>query len=347
MKAYVLNGINQLEYMDVPLPELKEGEVLVEVKAVGICGSDIPRIYETGTYHFPTIPGHEFSGVVREVYDDSLCGWIEKRVGVFPLIPCMECGSCKEKKYEVCMHYDYLGSRRDGGFAEYVAVPVWNLIELPDSVSFEVAAMLEPASVGIHALRRMNISKIQSVAVFGPGTIGMLTAQWLRAFGINDIYIVGTKDEQRVLAEKMGFVEFINGKENNPVQTICQKTGGAGTGLAIECTGYANVICQCLDVVKRGGEVVVIGNPHGDMCLAKDSYWKILRKQIHIHGTWNSSFIPENVNDDWRVVIEAIVSNKITPEKQITHKMSFDELKDGLELMREKKEYYNKVMIIR
>lgn len=347
MKAYVLNGINQLEYMDVPMPELRSGEVLVEVKAVGICGSDIPRIYETGTYHFPTIPGHEFAGVVHSVYDNSLQKWIGKRVGVFPLIPCKECLPCRNKQYEMCRHYDYLGSRRDGGFAEYVVVPVWNLIELPDNISFEVAAMLEPASVGIHALRQMNISKVQSATVFGPGTIGMLTAQWLRAFGVHNIYIVGTKDEQRVLAEKLGFVKFINGKASDPAQEIGQNTNGVGTDLAIECTGYADVICQCLDVVKRGGDVVVIGNPHGDMCFTKDSCWKILRKQIHIHGTWNSSFIPEDANDDWRGAIEAIVSNKIIPEKQITHRISFDDLKEGLELMKEKKEYYNKVMIVR
>ena len=347
MKAYVLNGINKLEYMEVPLPELKAGEVLVEVKAAGICGSDIPRIYENGTYHFPTIPGHEFAGVVHSVYDASLGEWLGKRVGVFPLIPCKKCVPCHNKQYEMCTDYDYLGSRRDGGFAEYVAVQVWNLIELPNEVSFEAAAMLEPACVGIHALKQVNLSKVQSVAVFGPGTIGMLTAQWLRVFGVNNIYIVGTKEAQKALAEKLGFVEFINGNINEPVQAIGPKTNGTGVDLAIECTGYADVMCQCLDVVKRGGDVVVIGNPHGDMCLAKDSYWKILRKQVHIHGTWNSSYIPENASDDWRVAIEAIVSNKITPEKQITHRISFDNLKDGLELMREKKEYYNKVMILR
>ena len=95
MKAYVLNGIGKLDFMDVPKPVLKSGEVLVEVKAAGICGSDIPRIFETGTYHFPTIPGHEFSGIVREIYGDGQKSLLGKRVGVFPLIPCMQCAPCK------------------------------------------------------------------------------------------------------------------------------------------------------------------------------------------------------------------------------------------------------------
>ena len=136
MKAYVLNGIGKLDYMDVPAPELKSGWALVKVKAAGICGSDIPRIFQTGTYHFPTIPGHEFAGVVTEVCDDKDREWIGKRVGIFPLIPCQECFVCRSGQYEMCRSYDYLGSRRDGGFAEYAAVPVWNLIELPEEMVY-------------------------------------------------------------------------------------------------------------------------------------------------------------------------------------------------------------------
>ena len=157
MKAYVLEGINQLKYKEIKMPELHEGEVLVEVKAAGICGSDIPRIFETGTYHFPTIPGHEFSGQVVSAYDGEQNPWIGKRVGIFPLIPCMECFTCKKVEYEMCRNYNYLGSRCDGGFAEYVAVPEWNLIELPDKVSYEEAAMLEPAAVALHAVRRLDL----------------------------------------------------------------------------------------------------------------------------------------------------------------------------------------------
>lgn len=347
MKAYVLNGINQLEYADVPLPQLKAGEVLVEVKAAGICGSDIPRIFETGTYHFPTIPGHEFSGMVHSVFDDSLNGWIGKRVGVFPLIPCMECVACQNKQYEMCMQYDYLGSRSDGGFAEYVAVPVWNLIELPDEVSFEAAAMLEPASVGIHALNRVDVQNVQSAAVFGTGTIGVLMAQWLRILGVEEVYLVGTNASQKELVETLGFVNFCNKNEVDAVQYILNETTQMGVDLAIDCAGYSSVLADCLNVVKRGGEVLVVGNPHGDMELSKEVYWKLLRKQVRIIGTWNSSFVPEEISDDWKLTVENIVSGQLKPELQITHKFPFDKLKDGLEIMRTKKEFYNKVMVVR
>lgn len=347
MKAYVLNGINRLEYVDVPLPDLDEGEVLVEVKAVGICGSDIPRIYETGTYHFPTIPGHEFAGIVHSVSDNSLSKWIGKRVGVFPLIPCKQCVSCRNKQYEMCINYDYLGSRRDGGFAEYTAVPVWNLIELPDSVSFEQAAMLEPASVGIHALRQVNVSNVKRAAVFGTGTIGVLIAQWLRILGVERTCLVGTNDAQKELVSRLGFVDFCNRNKTDVEQYIENFTSGIGVDLAIDCAGYSSVVADCLNSVKCGGDILIVGNPHGDLQLPKEVYWKLLRKQVRMCGTWNSTFVPEAQEDDWRLTLEKIVGGQLQPQYQITHRISFEQLQEGLEIMRTKKEFYNKVLVVK
>ncbi len=128
MNAWVLHDINdfRLEAVEEPIPG--KDEVLVEVKAAGICGSDIPRVYQNGTYSFPLIPGHEFSGVVAKTGRNVDDGWIGRRVGIFPLIPCMDCIPCRKKQYEMCRHYSYLGSRTNGGFAEYAAVPAANLI---------------------------------------------------------------------------------------------------------------------------------------------------------------------------------------------------------------------------
>lgn len=347
MKAYVLNAVGELDLMEVPKPEPKPGEVLVEVKAAGICGSDIPRIFVNGTYHFPTIPGHEFAGIVREVSEDSLAHLIGKRVGVFPLIPCMRCTSCEQKQYEMCMNYNYLGSRCDGGFAEYVAVPAWNLIELPDEISYEAAAMLEPASVGIHALQKVDMKRVKSVAVFGPGTIGLLTAQWLRALGVLEIYPVGTNECQRNLTLALGFEKFYNGKAVDGVGEILRETAGEGVDLAIDCVGAGNVVSDCVNVTKRGGEVLLVGNPHSDLQMERDVYWKILRRQLRLTGTWNSSFIPEEAEDDWSRTLEAMKKGVLQPEKQITHKLAFEELHKGLEIMRNKTEFYNKVMVIR
>jgi len=124
MKAWMLHGINDLRFETVEKPELKEGEVLVKVLATSVCGSDIPRIYKNGTYSFPLIPGHEFSGVVEETGSGLGSGWSGKRVGVFPLIPCGVCRPCQKKQYEMCRSYGYIGSRQNGSFAEYPDVSI-------------------------------------------------------------------------------------------------------------------------------------------------------------------------------------------------------------------------------
>ena len=123
MKAYVLLNIGDIKLKDVADPVPVEKEVLVKIKACGICGSDIPRIFQDGTHKMPLIPGHEFSGEVAALGKGADRHFLHRRVGIFPLVPCRECAACRLEKYELCRNYSYLGSRRNGGFAEYAAVP--------------------------------------------------------------------------------------------------------------------------------------------------------------------------------------------------------------------------------
>ena len=178
MKAWILHGINDLRFEEADAPIIGENEVLLAVRAAGICGSDIPRVFYTGTYSYPLIPGHEFAGQVEAVGAAVDGKWQGKRVGVFPLIPCGACLPCQKEQYEMCRHYSYLGSRRDGGFAEYVAVPEKNLIALPESVSFEEAAMFEPMSVAVHAMRKAAPQPEECTVVCGLGTIGLFLLMW-------------------------------------------------------------------------------------------------------------------------------------------------------------------------
>lgn len=344
MKAYVLEGIGQLVYKDVSLPLLSKDEVLVEVVNAGICGSDIPRIFKTGTYHFPTIPGHEFAGIVRQVTSEKNEHLIGKRVGVFPLIPCRECEQCKKKAYEMCQSYNYLGSRTDGGFAEYVAVPVWNLIELPSGVGFEDAAMLEPACVALHAIRQSDMSDVVSAAVYGCGTIGTLMIQWLNAMEVKNLYAVGTREEQRSLLAGFAECTFCNSRKKDPVDFIGEQMSGTGVDIVFECAGVKSSINRAVSSVRAGGQVVFVGNPAGDIEFEKQIYWKILRQQLTIYGTWNSSFAKEE-DDDWNTTVRAVEEGKIRPSAQITQRFSFDMLQKGLEVMQDKDVFTNKVMV--
>lgn len=364
MKAYVLEGINQLEYKEIDKPQLSTGYVLVEVQAAGICGSDIPRIFTTGTYHFPTIPGHEFSGKVVEAFDESGAPWVGKRVGIFPLIPCKECSSCQKESYELCSNYNYLGSRCDGGFAEYVAVPVWNLIELPEKVSFREAAMLEPSSVALHAVRRLDLSEVNSVALFGLGTIGIIIAQWLHIYGIKTVITTGHSSQHGAVMQQVTSSDYVyvdtaksdnmsrgsdddrNRSSDSVVETIMKLTNGAGVDAVLDCVATAESLADALSCVKPAGQVVIVGNPKGDIPIDKNTYWKILRKQIRLTGTWNSSFT-HTLEDDWNMVLQECAKGKLHLKELITHSLPFDELYQGLVIMRDKLEYRNKVMIVK
>jgi len=346
LKAYVLEEIGRLEYKEVGKPVLKMGEVLVEVQAAGICGSDIPRIFQTGTYNFPLIPGHEFSGRVVKAFEESDKIWIGKRVGIFPLIPCGSCFACKEEKYEMCCHYNYIGSRCNGGFAEYVAVPTWNVIELPEKITFEEAAMLEPASVALHAVRRVNLDEVKTVALFGLGTIGILMTQWLHIFGIKVLFAVGHQDGYGSLMQQTADREYqyINSTKEDSTSWIMEQTNQEGVDLAIDCAGTKETIESCLKTVRPGGHVLVVGNPKGDIELEKNVYWKILRHQIRLTGTWNSSF-HHSPQDDWQTTIQKCCEGKLLLKNLITHKFKFDELDRGLDIMNNNTEFRNKIMI--
>ena len=349
MKAYVLEGINQLEYKEIDKPSLRAGYVLVEVYAAGVCNSDIARVFTTGTYHFPTIPGHEFSGKVVEAFDGAGEAWLGKRVGIFPLIPCKKCASCKQEQYEMCSNYSYLGSRCDGGFAEYVAVPIWNLIELPEGVSYQEAAMLEPASVALHAVRRLNLEGVSSVAILGLGTIGIVIAQWLRIFGVKTVVATGHSVKHGEVMKQVASKDYIYVDATSNVVAdvagqIAELTDGHGVDAVLDCVATSESLTDALSCVKAGGQIVVVGNPKGDIAIDKNSYWKILRKQIRLTGTWNSSFI-HSEEDDWHMVLHACADGSLRLKELITHELAFDELHKGLAIMRGKTEDRNKVMI--
>ncbi len=328
MKAWTLYDVGDFAYGEVAEPEAPDGWTLVCMTAAGVCGSDIPRIYETGAHRHPLIPGHEFAGVR---VDNG------HRVGVFPLIPCGKCECCKEMRYEMCENYDYLGSRRDGGFAEYVAVPEWNLIELPDAVSDEAAAMMEPLAVAVHGVRAMDIRSGEKCMVCGLGTIGMFYAMVLMAYGA-DVYVVGKREGQKKRALETGipadhYFDYDTEEEPRDMDVF------------FECVGTEESLAYGLDALAAGGRTLLVGNPHGDMNLARNDYWQILRKQLRVQGTWNSSYTGDE-DDDWHEALRLIVSGEVQSEKLITHRYPLEELDQGLAVMRDKSVDSCKVMVV-
>lgn len=346
MKAWVLHGVEDIRFEETERPQLEKNEVLVSVQAAGVCGSDIPRIYKTGAHVHPLIPGHEFSGVVEKAGDCADTKWVGKRVGVFPLIPCRECAACRRQQYELCRNYSYLGSRRNGGFAEYVSVPEWNLIELPADISFAEAAMLEPMAVAVHAMRRIHPCQSDTVVVYGLGTIGMLLVMFLMDAGIQNILAVGNKSSQQQFVRELGLSEtsYCNSSERDVVEWVRERTNGAGADAVFECVGRNEVVVQAVKLAAQAGRVCFVGNPFSDMIFDKSVYWKILRDQLVITGTWNSSFTHEH-DDDWHYVLDRLSQKRVSPERLVTHRLSMKELEHGLHIMRDKTEDYIKIMV--
>ena len=331
MKAYVLHGIGDLRYEDWSLPEIYPGWALVKVLVAGICSSDIPRIFEKGTYHFPTIPGHEFSGKVERVADESDRHWLGKRVGVFPLIPCKKCASCEKGQYETCSNYDYIGSRRDGGFAEYVAVPVWNLLELPETVSDVQGALLEPAAVALHAVKRAQIFPSASICVVGTGAIGLLAGQWAKIYGADRVVIKGRSEFKRQLVQQYG-LEYM-GDDRSGEEFDC----------VIEAVGSVRALEESLLLTAPGGRLVLMGNPDGPRTLSQELYWRILRKQLTLAGTWNSAYGDED--SDWTEVVQTLVDKKLQIGAVVTHVLESKKLMDGLAMMRNRTETFGKILL--
>lgn len=346
MKAYELYGVSDLRFEEVKTPMPLENEVLVEVKAAGICGSDIPRIYETGMYSAPLIPGHEFSGIVVQAGEYVSESWIGKRVGIFPLIPCGKCVPCQKKQFELCRNYNYLGSRTNGGFAQYVAVPESSLIELPQNVSFEQAAMLEPMAVAVHAMRNAQVNKQKTAAVLGLGTIGLFLCMFLKEAGVERIFAVGNKEFQKKQILAMGISEddYCDSKTYNVNEWLAEKTNHAGVDVFFECVGKNETVAQAILNTAAGGTVQLVGNPASDMFFEKNVYWKILRNQLTVKGSWNSSFL-HCEEDDWHYVLDCLKRNVIAPQQFITKRLAFSQLEQGLHIMRDKTEEYVKIMI--
>jgi len=342
MDAYVLHGIGDLRFQQVAKPSPGSGEVLLRVAACGVCGSDLPRIYEKGTYRFPTIPGHEFSGRVEAVGAGVEDHWVGKLAAVFPLLPCRRCASCEIGAYATCSAYDYKGSRSDGAFAEYVCVPAWNLVPAPEGLSAEEAAMAEPAAVAIHALRRGGLEVGDRVLISGAGPIGLMLAQWARAGGASEVLLADVDDSKVAFAKQVGFPDAVNPLKVNLPEWVLERTG-TGADLAVEGAGHSSSWENCLSAVRPYGRVVLMGNPSGAMSLSQKGYWEMLRKQLTVFGTWNSDYA-EFPRNEWKLALAAMADGRIRVRPLITHSVSLAELGDAIAMMQSRTAFYNKVM---
>ncbi len=345
MNALVLHAVGDLRHESVPAPEIKPGWARIHVAAAGVCGSDVPRVFHHGAYRMPLIPGHELSGVIEAIGPESDTALKPgDPVVIFPLIPCRKCPYCEIGAYGQCVSYDYLGSRTDGGFADYALAPVANLLPVPQGVSLADAALTEPAAVALHALRQGDAAVGDRVVVLGAGPIGMMIAQWATLLGARCVLLVDIDARKLELARSLDLGATFNAREGDPVEWVQQATAGRGADLVIEAAGAPQTFEQALRMTRPLGRVVMMGNPAGDVRLPQATVSQVLRKQLTIRGTWNSSFAAVPLNE-WEVALDMLAAGRLRLSPLISHRVPLAQGPAALQMMRDQSEFFNRVVI--
>lgn len=284
MKAVRLIAVGEpLALQEVPVPAFGHGEVLVRIKAAGICHSDAHyRAGVSSTGPLPQTLGHEIAGVVEAVGPGVTRVRPGDRVCLHYLVTCGQCHHCNRGQEQFCIHGQMLGKHRDGGYAEYIAVPERGVVALPDEIPFEHAAiMMCSSATSFHALRKARLQAGETVAVFGAGGLGMSAIQLARGLGALAVYAVDINPDKLALAEQFGAVP-VNAAQTDPVAAIRRLTGGRGVDVALELIGLPLTMRQAVQVLGIQGRAVLAGI--ADRPFEVDSYRELLGNEGEIIG---------------------------------------------------------------
>jgi len=292
MKALLLTDYMRLELRDMALPAIGPREVLIRVRSCGICGSDVHGIDgSTGRRIPPLVMGHEAAGVIEQAGADAGEWKPGDRVTFDSTISCGECAFCRAGQINLCDNRQVLGVscgdyRRHGAFAEYVAVPARILYRLPDSLSFDHAAMIEAVSVAVHAVSLTPIHPGDTAVVIGCGMIGQLTIQAAKAAGFATVIGVDVDDARLTVARRAGADETLNSKTCDAPAEIRARTNGRGADAALEAVGMTAPIQTAIGSVRKGGTVTLIGNFSAQIELPLQ---QVVTRQIRLQGSCASA----------------------------------------------------------
>ena len=335
VRVVAIHGPGDIRIDNVETPNPGSNEVIVRVKACGICGSDLPRAFGDGAHFYPVVVGHEAAGEVAVIGSQVQHLHVGDRVVVAPLVPCMSCQFCQQGVYSLCRSYSFIGSRQQGCMAEYVRVPSRCLVKMPPELSYEEAAMVEPATVSLHVLLRVGVAGSR-VVVLGTGTIGLLAVQWVRFLGASQVIAVDIDDFKLEIATKIGADVAIN-SAREPDQGLAQlreATDGHLADIVVETAGNPATQVQAVEVAASNGHVLYVGTADKDVHFPAPTFEMILRKELNILGSW-MSYSPPFPGKEWSMAISALAQGRIRVEDLITHRFELDHANLALETMRD------------
>jgi L-iditol 2-dehydrogenase len=314
MKALLLTDYMHLELAEVAAPAIGPRDVLIRVRSCGICGSDVHGIDgSTGRRIPPLVMGHEAAGVIEQVGAEAGDWKPGDRVTFDSTISCGECAFCRSGDTNLCDNRQVLGVscgdyRRHGAFAEYVSVPARILYRLPDSLSFDQAAMIEAVSVAVHAVSLTPLAPGDNAVVIGCGMIGQLTIQAARAAGFTSVVGVDVDDARLAFALRAGADAVLNSRTCDVPAEIRARTNGRGADVALEAVGMTAPIQTAISSVRKGGTVTLIGNFSGQIDLPLQ---QVVTRQIRLQGSCASA-------GEYPKCIELMASGKIRVDDLIS-----------------------------
>jgi L-iditol 2-dehydrogenase len=335
MRAAVMYQPGDIRLEDLQKPSPGAGEVLLKVAAVGVCGSDIPRMLIKGAHRMPIVCGHEFSGEIVGL-GEGVEGFAEgDLVGVAPMLPCGVCDQCATGNFSRCRNYDYFGSRRDGAYAEYVCAPTGNLLKAREGVDPRAVAMTDPASIALHAIWKAKPTLGDRGGVIGCGPIGLFAIQWMKLMGCRDIVAVDLSEKKLEQAREAGASHTFLASSEIPKDLKCD--------LIVEAAGHSSSINLAANLAAPGGHVVFIGIPVGDVTLENRTFQHFLRQEVSLHGAWNSFGAPYP-GPQWTVTLDYLSSGALRWEFMISHELGLDELPAMFGKIQAGGEFFSKIM---
>ncbi|MFD1407491.1 galactitol-1-phosphate 5-dehydrogenase [Kroppenstedtia eburnea] len=344
MNALKLYGKRDLRYEKADLPAIqKVDDVLIKVKAAGICGSDLSRYAKLGPYIEGMVWGHEFSGEVVETGPAVTHVKAGDRVAACPTFYCGKCNSCKKGELSQCEELTVIGARHPGAFAEFVRLPGENVMLLPDSIDFDTAACIEPSAVVAHGFYRTAMRPGAEVAVMGCGNIGLLAVQWAKVFGAGKVYAIDIDYEKLDIAKQVGADAAIHSLEKAAHEQLMDLTHGRGVDVAIEAAGSPITSAQVFALAKKGGQVVFMGIPYDDVKVERFYFEKIVRNELTVLGSWNAISSPFP-GKEWRATIHFMNTGQIDVKPLISHRLSLREGPAVFEKMINREGLYGKVL---
>ncbi|HIE14136.1 TPA: NAD(P)-dependent alcohol dehydrogenase [Candidatus Bathyarchaeota archaeon] len=325
MKAAVLYKALDMRIEEVPIPTIGPEDVLIKIRAVGICGSDVHYYLHGKAASFvvkmPLILGHECSGEIVDVGSKVNNLEFGQRVVIEPGFTCGKCQYCLEGRYNLCRAVRFYGTPPyNGVFSEYAVAPGRNVYPLPDNMSFEEGALIEPLAVGMMAAKRGAVSVEDTVAVLGAGTIGQMALRSVLARGVMEVYVTDVLDYRLEYAEKAGASVTINPLKDDVSKRVSELTKGKGVDVVIEASGAEEAVRQAFRIVKPGGRILLIGITSS--IELKVPLAETVTKELDILGVFRYANV-------FPVAIKCVSSGKIEVKSLITHKFPFDKIIEG------------------